>query len=227
MNRKQKIDTLYIPIFGKTKNKTTITTHTSSIKSRHDPYTGVDHVSAAEDVKQEEAFNWLRAGDEFKKTRQVRKENIPSIYQDILNKYSKIYRELDNVKVKARDMSHSNFQGYCYSHPVGEFTIEGKIRYKRVVTDYIILDISNPDKAQIMFTFLHEMSHAITPYCERKVKNQWIRLDHSHKFYESFRQIMEIAFAQGIVDKQYTISDLKRKDEMKLQYNSDMKQFGK
>ena len=70
------------------------------------------------------------------------------------------------------------------------------------------------------------MCHAVTPYCERKVKNQWIRFDHSHLFYNNFLDIINIAYSLNIIDRTYTLKELKQKDEMKLQFKSDMRRFG-
>jgi Zn-dependent peptidase ImmA (M78 family) len=145
-------------------------------------------------------------------------------FKNILRAFSKIYAQLENVKLKT-ELSHDSFQGYCVSEEVGEFTYAGKMRMKNTITQYIAIDTTN-DPANVLFTFLHEMAHAITPYCERKVKNTWVRLDHSDRFYKNFFDIMEIAFAKGFVNIPYTMRELKKKDEMDQQYKSDMKRFG-
>lgn len=46
----------------------------------------------------------------------------------------------------------------------------------------------------MIFTLLHEITHAIVPYHERKVKEKWIRIDHSDKFYKCFLEILNYAF---------------------------------
>jgi hypothetical protein len=63
-------------------------------------------------------------------------------------------------------------------------------------------------------TLLHEISHAITPYYERKVKDMWIRIDHSDKFYKNFHKIVLQAYDLKIIDRLYTISELKKIDKM-------------
>jgi hypothetical protein len=145
-------------------------------------------------------------------------------YQNILNIFSNKYPSLKNVGIKT-NLSNKSFQGLCNSVTVGDFTYFKKIRCKNVLAHSITIDITQ-SKNSALFTFLHEMCHAVTPYCERKVKNQWIRFDHSHLFYNNFLIITNIAFSLNIIDRPYTLKELKQKDEMKTQYKSDMKRFG-
>ena len=126
------------------------------------------------------------------------------------------------------DFENDDFQGYCDSTQVGDFYFVGKMRCKDIVVNSIGININgnNSDIKSLIFTFLHEISHALTPYCERKVKGDWVRLDHCDQFYKNFMDIIEIAYVRGFIHKLYTLSELRRKDETKLQYKSDMKRFG-
>lgn len=141
-------------------------------------------------------------------------------FENILKQFSKIYEELKDVKIKFQ--SHDLFKGYCNSIPIGEYEHIGKMRYKQKKTISITINPDLPDK---LFVFLHEMTHAITPYYERKVKNEWIRLDHSDKFYTNFHKVMEIAFKLNIVDNVYDMKELKRRDESSENIKSDLMRF--
>lgn len=98
----------------------------------------------------------------------------------------------------------------------------GKMRYKNSITSCITL-LEN-DK-NIMFTFFHEVTHAITPYYERKVKNSWIRMDHSDKFYKNFMDIMKYAYEKKYILRTYTLTELKRRDNYKENVKSDRVRF--
>jgi len=121
----------------------------------------------------------------------------------ILNEFKKIYPELSLVKIKY--FSHDNFIGCCETTKYGDFTYEGKFRYQLIIPK--IIKLKTQDEA-IIFTLLHEIAHAITPYYERKIKNEWIRLDHSDKFYKNFHKIMLDAYEMKIVDKQFTLKKI-------------------
>lgn len=60
---------------------------------------------------------------------------------------------------------------------------------------------------------------------ERKVKNSWIRLDHSDKFYTNIIKILNLAYELKIIDYRYTIKELKRKDGFRENHLSDIQRF--
>ncbi len=91
-------------------------------------------------------------------------------WNKIIKDFSKLHKELQNVKIKI-GMDDGTYEGMCYSENFGEFTYEGKLRMKQINTSCIIL------KNATINVLLHEMAHAITPYCERKRKEEWIRID--------------------------------------------------
>lgn len=134
------------------------------------------------------------------------KKNI----EEILKFYKGIYKELESVHIKILpEIKNTNCIGRCNLETYGDFMFVGKMRYKKTKANYI--ELTQSDK-NITFTLLHEISHAITPYYERKVKNEWIILDHSDKFYKNFLEITKIAYENKIIDKEYTLEMLKRED---------------
>lgn len=144
-----------------------------------------------------------------------------SLLTNIINEYSKTHPELSGVEIKIAK-GNDTFIGYCHSEPYGEYVRVGKMRYKRVITSRITLTENDPN---MLFTFFHEMTHAITPQYERKVKNNWIRMDHSDKFYKNFYEVMQTAYQKKIICKEYTLSELKRRDGCQENIRSDRARF--
>jgi hypothetical protein len=143
-------------------------------------------------------------------------------FENIIRDFEKIFVEFKDVKVKFK--SNDFFCGMCVGEPYGEYYFIGKMRYKLTKTKSIILNQQSPN---IVFTFLHECSHVITPQYERKVKNEWIRLDHSDKFYVNFMKIIEIANHLGIIELRCTIKELKKLDDSNANTKSDLARFTK
>ena len=136
----------------------------------------------------------------------LNKKNI----EEILKFYKGIYKKLEPVYIKILpEIKNTNCIGRCNLETYGDFMFIGKMRYKKTKANYI--ELTQSDK-NITFTLLHEISHAITPYYERKVKNEWIIVDHSDKFYKNFLEITKIAYENKIIDKEYTLKMLKRED---------------
>lgn len=128
---------------------------------------------------------------------------------NILDEFKKLYPEIKNVKLKY--FTHNKFVGCCYCTTVGDYIYEGKFRYKHIQPKFI--NITLTDKS-IVKTLLHEIAHAITPQYERKVKDEWIQMDHSDKFYKNFHKIILQAYDLKIVDKQYTMQELRKLDKL-------------
>ena len=129
----------------------------------------------------------------------------------ILNIYKKKYPELNKLHIKIVPLNNdSTCVGKCELTLIGEFINIGKMRYRHVIPDFIQLTENDKD---ITFTLLHEISHAITPYYERKVKDQWICMDHSDKFYKNYLDVVKIAFFNKIIDKEYDMKALKIRDK--------------
>lgn len=141
-------------------------------------------------------------------------------FESIIKNFEKVFVEFKNVKIKFK--SNEYFCGMCVSEPYGEYFYIGKMRYRLTKIKSIIL---NPNSPNLIFTFLHECSHVITPYYERKVKNNWIRLDHSDKFYANFMKIIQIANELKIIDLKCTIRELKKLDDSNTNVKSDYTRF--
>jgi hypothetical protein len=129
----------------------------------------------------------------------------------------KDFQSLRGITVEIID-SDEKFDGRCELSVVGEYYFEGKMRLLNIKVHKIFLTRTDRD---IMHTFLHELSHAMTPYCERKVKNEWIRIDHSHYFYENFLRMTQLSHSYGLTPKEFTLQELKRKDDYKLNLRND------
>lgn len=141
-------------------------------------------------------------------------------FENIIKNLEKIFVEFKDVKIKFK--SNELFYGMCIGESYGEYYYIGKMRYRLTRIKSIIL---NPNKPNILFTFLHECSHVITPNYERKVKNQWIRLDHSDKFYINFNKIIKIANDLKIINLNCTIKELKKLDDSNANIKSDYTRF--
>ena len=78
---------------------------------------------------------------------------------------------------------------------------------------------------ELLFIFIHECSHAITPHRERKVKNKFIRIDHSREFYENFLKLLNIAYNNKLINQKFNnIEELMKKDKRKE--NADRQRRG-
>ena len=137
-------------------------------------------------------------------------------FNGMIKEFSLVYPELKDVKLKI--IKNDDYIGACNSVYYGEFFYIGKMRYKMQKTDSIFL--TENDK-NIMLSFLHEIAHAITPYYERKVKNIWIRMDHSDKFYKNFFDIVSLAYQKKFITKMISMSELKKQDEYKRNILND------
>ena len=141
-------------------------------------------------------------------------------FENIIKNLEKIFIEFKDVEIKFK--SNKYFCGMCVANTYGEYYYIGKMRYKLTKTKSIIL---NQDAPNIMFTFLHECTHVITPEYERKVKDKWIRLDHSDKFYTNFMKIIQIANQLKIIELNCTIKELKKLDDSNANIKSDLSRF--
>lgn len=142
-------------------------------------------------------------------------------YNAIIKEFSKIYPSLENINVVIVK-NNKEFVGKCTSESYGDYVYIGKMRYKNSVTSCISLTETASD---MTFVFFHEMTHAITPYYERKVKSQWVRMDHSDKFYKNFMDIMKIAYEKKYIGREYSLQELKKRDGYMENIKSDRNRF--
>ena len=85
----------------------------------------------------------------------------------------------------------------------------------------------NKKENELLFIFIHECSHGITPHIERKVKKEYIRIDHSRQFYISFFKLLQIAYDNKLIDYMpKDIKELMKKDNRKDNITNDFKLYG-
>ena len=132
----------------------------------------------------------------------------------IIKLYSNAYPQLKNIKLDVI-VGDKKYAGLCHSELIGEFVLCGKFRYKNIKASKITISKNDPDW---MFTLLHEICHVITPYYERKIKNKWIKLDHSHKFYNNLCVIFDFAYKNKVIDSIVTLDRLKLMDQGKISW---------
>ncbi len=92
------------------------------------------------------------------------------------------------------------------------YYITNKMRCRDIIPSDIIIEENTLDV--MIFTLLHEITHTITPYVERKIKDVWINMDHSNIFYDNFLKIIEHAYNNKIINKQYDMKQLRQKDKL-------------
>lgn len=97
----------------------------------------------------------------------------------------------------------------CIVDTEGDYNVIKKGRILNIIPKKIILsDIALKKKDEdLLFIFIHECTHAITPQVERKVKNEYVRIDHSRLFYENFLKLLNLAYELKYIN--YTFSNIK------------------
>ena len=97
----------------------------------------------------------------------------------------------------------------CMVDKIGDYISIKKGRIRNIIPRKIILTDAALKKKEdeLLFIFIHECTHAITPQFERKVKNEYVRIDHSRLFYENFLELLNLAHKLKYID--YIFSDVK------------------
>ena len=118
----------------------------------------------------------------------------------------------------------------CIADKIGDYISIKKGRIRNIVPRKIILTDAALKKKEdeLLFIFIHECTHAITPQFERKVKNEYVRIDHSRLFYENFLELLNLAHKLKYID--YTFSDVKDlmiKDNRNENIKNDFKIYSK
>jgi hypothetical protein len=134
----------------------------------------------------------------------------------ILKKFSAKYPILRNIEIEvlAKNLKIKHC-GYCDLIPYGEYFFKGKNRYKMVLPKKIKV-WHNSNRETLVFTFLHEISHALTNYCERKTKyGLWIVNDHNRDFYENFFVIANLAYEYKLTKTKYESVEILKKMNVK------------
>eukprot|EP01080_Neovahlkampfia_damariscottae_P005058 gene5058-8653_t len=124
--------------------------------------------------------------------------------------YQKRYEQLKHVELLFIPYNKSfNYEGRSQIDIVGSFKISGKNRYKSIkpLSIELIEGYSN-----IKYTLLHEISHCIGKYRERKVKDEWISLDHADDFYSKYHEVLNFAFEKKFINKKFQFHEIKKFD---------------
>ena len=101
---------------------------------------------------------------------------------------------------------------------VGDYINVKKGRILNIIPKKIIMSdvVMKKKDEELLFIFIHECTHAITPHRERKVKNKFIRIDHSREFYENFLKLLNIAYNNKVIYQKFNnIEELMQKDKRK------------
>ena len=110
--------------------------------------------------------------------------------EKLLRLFSQTYPQLQNVDI---DIIPDNptFVAQCLVEAEGDFIPVKKGRVRLVTPQKILITKCAflKDSQELLFIFIHECSHGITSQRERKVKNNYIPMDHSRDFYNNFFSI--------------------------------------
>lgn len=141
--------------------------------------------------------------------------------------FSKTYPQLKNVEIEVSP-NDTSFIARCLVDIIGDFIMvkKGRIRTvsprKILITECAFLK----DFQELLFIFVHECTHGITPLRERKVKNNYVRIDHSRDFYNNFFELLEIAKSHKFLNESFqTVEQIMKKDNQKENMSSDLKRF--
>ena len=86
--------------------------------------------------------------------------------------------------------------------------------------------VLNKKHDDMVFIFLHECTHGITPQRERKVKNTYIRIDHSRQFYENFLDLLTFAHELKYISYKYdNIEELMKRDNRNENAKNDLRLY--
>jgi hypothetical protein len=132
--------------------------------------------------------------------------------KDVFSFFKVKYPELKQVKLEFTPYTNKyKYQGRSHIDVIGSFENNGKNRYKKIkpLSIELIDGYSN-----ILFTLLHEIAHCITKYRERKIKEEWVILDHGDDFYKSYHDILNYAYEKKIIQKKFSLNEIKKFDKM-------------
>jgi len=143
--------------------------------------------------------------------------------------FSKKYPFLKNIEIET--CSYNNlYIARCLVDKSGDYILIKKGRIRNVIPKKIILTeaVLNKNEDDILFIFIHECTHAITPHFERKVKNEYVRIDHSRLFYDNFLELLNLAYQLKYINYRFSnIKDLMIKDNRNENIKNDFKIYSK
>jgi hypothetical protein len=141
--------------------------------------------------------------------------------------FSETYPLLKNVTIITEEYTNI-YVAKCLVDRVGEYISVKKGRILNVIPKTIILTTVaiNKNEKDLIFIFIHECTHCITPHREKKVKDSYIRIDHSRQFYENFLTLIEIANKSKYYEQTFdSIKDLMKRDNRKENISNDLKMY--
>jgi len=147
--------------------------------------------------------------------------------QKLLKIFSKTYPKLENVEIEVVP-DNSIFVAQCLVEVAGKFIQVKKGRIRLVVPQKILITECAflKDTQDLFFIFIHECTHGITPQRERKVKNNYILLDHSRDFYNNFFKLLKIAKENKFLSQSFnSVEEVMKKDNQKENMKSDLQRF--
>jgi hypothetical protein len=141
--------------------------------------------------------------------------------------FSKTYPQLKNIEIEV--IPYNNlFVARCIVDKIGEYIAIKKGRIYNIIPKKIILTTNAMEKQEqeLLFIFTHECTHGITPHIERKVKNNYVRIDHSRQFYIQFFKLLVIANESNYITRKFaTIEELMTKDNRNENISNDYKLY--
>ena len=146
---------------------------------------------------------------------------------NLLTIFSKYYPNLENIEVEI-ERYNNLYIARCLVNKTGDYIYVKKGRILNIMPKKIIMtDVAMEKKEnEMLFIFIHECSHAITPHRERKVKSKFLRIDHSREFYENFLKLLNIAYNNKLINLKFNnIEELMKKDKRKENANNDLKLY--
>lgn len=146
---------------------------------------------------------------------------------NLLKEFSKKHPQLKNVKIEV--IPYNNlYIARCLVDKVGDYIDVKKGRIINVIPKTIFLTdiVLNKKSDDMIFIFIHECTHGITPQRERKVKNSYIRIDHSRQFYENFLELLSYAYDLNYISYKYnTVEELMKRDNRRENIKNDLKLY--
>ena len=133
----------------------------------------------------------------------------------LLTVFSKYYPNLKNIELEIEQYNNL-YIARCLVDKVGDYINVKKGRILNIIPKKIIMTdvVMEKKDEELLFIFIHECTHAITPHRERKVKNKFIRIDHSREFYENFLKLLNIAYNNKVIYQKFNnIEELMQKDK--------------
>ena len=147
--------------------------------------------------------------------------------EQLLLVFSKTYPQLQNVNIEVSP-NDTTFVARCLVDIVGDFIQVKKGRIRPVAPQKILItqEAFLKDPQELLFIFIHECTHGITPQRERKVKNNYVRIDHSRDFYNHFLELLKIAETHQFLNRSYkSVEEIMKKDNRKENMDSDLQRF--